>query len=187
MKTLKIFFTLVLASVLSLSYAQSIDIENSTITWNGKKVTGEHSGNIALKSAALEVKGDQIVSGNFVMDMNSITNTDVKSDEYRKKLVDHLKSDDFFGVNTYPTATFTVTEATPFKNGKAQVNGKLTIKKSTEDISFDVVKTSDGYNTTLEVDRSKFDVRYGSKSFFDNLGDKVIYDIFTLDIQLKTK
>ena len=99
----------------------------------------------------------------------------------------HLKSDDFFGVEKFPTATFTVTKAAKFSNGKANVSGNITIKGKTEPVNFVVTKQNNVYKTQLKVDRSKFDVRYGSNSFFDNLGDKAIDNIFILDIQLTAK
>ena len=117
--------------------------------------------------------------------MNTLTNEDLEDEGYNQKLVGHLKSDDFFGVEKYPTSSFEITSATKFSNGKATVSGKLSIKGKTENISFDVVKNGSAYIAKVDVDRSKFDVRYGSDSFFDNLGDKVIDDIFTLDIKLQ--
>ncbi|MCK0180076.1 YceI family protein [Flavobacteriaceae bacterium S0862] len=166
------------------SQSQSVNIENSTINWLGKKIGGQHEGFIQIKSGKLELKNDQIISGNFTIDMTSITNTDLKDEGYNKKLVGHLKSDDFFGVEKYPTATFKITKATKFSNGKASVTGNLTIKDKTESITFDFVKNINHYTAKLEIDRSKFNVRYGSTSFFDSLGDKAINDIFTLDVKL---
>lgn len=99
-------------------------------------------------------------------------------------MVGHLKSDDFFGVEKFPTSTFQISQAGKFKNGKATVTGIITIKGKAENISFDVIKKDNTYSSQVEVDRSKFDVRYNSKSFFNNLGDKAIDDIFILDIKL---
>ncbi len=119
--------------------------------------------------------------------MNSLTNDDLKDAGYNKQLVDHLKSDDFFGVNNHPTATFKITRAGKFNSDKAVVTGLLTIKGKTEKVSFVVNRKENVYSTQLKVDRSKFGVRYGSKSFFNDLGDKAIDDIFTLDIKLTLK
>ena len=119
--------------------------------------------------------------------MTSITNTDLTDEGYNQKLVGHLNSDDFFGVEKYPNAKLEIKKATSFSNGKASVNANLTIKGKTESVLFDVLKTDRGYTAKIDVDRSKFDVRYGSDSFFDNLGDNVIDDIFTLDITLFLK
>ncbi len=161
-----------------------VNTKESTIEWTGSKIGSDHNGFIQLKSGSFDLKKDRIVAGSFVMDMNTITCTDIEDEEYNKKLVGHLKSDDFFGVEKFPTAKFKVLSSTEFKNGKATITGDLTIKGKTESISFDVTKKGKDYTSKIKVDRSKFDVRYGSDSFFDNLGDKVIDDIFILDIKL---
>jgi polyisoprenoid-binding protein YceI len=164
--------------------AQKVNTEKSTINWFGKKIGRQHEGLIKLKSGTLEEKGGKIVSGSFVIDMNSLTNTDLTDSGYNQKLVGHLKSDDFFGVEKFPTSTLSITSATKFSNGKASVTGVLTIKDKTETITFDVVKKENSFFAKIEVDRSKFNVKYGSTSFFDSLGDKAIDDIFVLDINL---
>jgi polyisoprenoid-binding protein YceI len=185
MKTIKILAALFLAGTLSVSAQKSeINISKSVVEWTGKKIGGSHTGAINLKSGNLEFKDDAIVGGTVVMDMNSITNTDLTDEGYNQKLVGHLKSEDFFGVEKFPTASFVVTKSGKFNDGKASVSGKLTIKGKTEEITFDVVKEGAKYSAQIEVDRSKFDVRYGSNSFFDNLGDKAIDDVFTLAITL---
>ncbi|GAB3540587.1 YceI family protein [Pontibacter brevis] len=163
--------------------------ENSEVNWNGKKVGGEHSGSIELQNGELVVANDQVVGGTLVIDMNTITNSDIPAEEDKQKLVGHLKSDDFFGVEKYPTAKFEITNVTPAENAAAgeathNVTGNLTIKDKTEQVSFPaVINVNNGTATAkadVTVDRSKFDVRYGSNSFFDNLGDKAIEDNFTI-------
>lgn len=181
-------FVLALALMVSGSaiYAQTLEVntENSSIEWLGKKIGGKHEGLIQLKSGSFELEGEQITAGNFVVDMTSITNTDLKDEGRNQRLVGHLKSDDFFGVETYPIASFKVVQSTKFKNGKATLTGDITIKGRTERISFDVLKDGMTYTAEVEIDRSKFDVRYGSKSFFNDLGDNAIDDVFTLQIKL---
>jgi polyisoprenoid-binding protein YceI len=179
-----------LALVLTLSsfglfaQPQKINTEKSTINWLGKKIGGQHEGLIKLKNGVLEEKNGKIVSGSFIIDMTSLTNTDLQDEGYNKKLVGHLKSDDFFGVEKFPTATLNITKATKFSNGKASITGKLTIKSKTETITFDIVKNENTYTAKIEIDRSKYDVKYGSTSFFDSLGDKAIDDIFILNTKL---
>lgn len=104
-----------------------------------------------------------------------------------QKLVGHLKSDDFFGVAKFPTAQFVLIKASKFINGKATVSDKLTIKGKTENITFDVFKKANQFLAKVNIDRAKFNVKYGSDSFFDNLGDKVIDDIFVLDMVFAVK
>ncbi|MCT4615048.1 MAG: YceI family protein [Marinifilaceae bacterium] len=166
--------------------AQQIDINKSKVSWIGKKVTGEHSGTINLKSAAIQIKDEQIKSGEFVIDMNSMICTDIKDAAYNKKLIGHLKSDDFFGVVKYSTAKLVIRGAELVKN-KYVIQADLTIKGKTERIEFNAVKTSSGFIALLEIDRTKFNIRYGSGKFFENLGNKMISDIFTLNIELVLK
>ena len=188
MTRVKMIALLLMAGTFAL-FAQKIDVKPSdaVIKWTGNKIGGSHNGEIKIKSGTLELKSGNIVKGSVVIDMNSITCTDIENEGVNKKLVDHLKSDDFFGVEKFPTATFTVTKAAKFSNGKANVSGNITIKGKTEPVNFVVTKQNNVYKTQLKVDRSKFDVRYGSNSFFDNLGDKAIDNIFILDIQLTAK
>lgn len=185
MKTVKILAVLLLAGTLSVTaQRKEVNIRKSTVEWTGKKIGGAHTGEVKIKSAFIILKNNVVAGGKVVMDMTTITNTDLKDEGYNQKLVGHLKSDDFFGVEKYPTASFEFIKSSKFKNGKASVTGKLTIKGKTEVITFDVLQVGTKYSTKIEVDRSKFDVRYGSNSFFDNLGDKAIDNIFTLDITL---
>ena len=186
MKTMNLAIAILTMISGNALFAQELKVnpDKSNVEWIGKKIGSQHNGNIKRKNGSFEIQGDKITAGNFVMDMTSITNSDVKDEGYNKKIVGHLKSDDFFGVEEFPTASLIVTESSKFSNGKATVTGDITIKGKTENISFDVEKTGNEYTAKMDVDRSKFDVRYGSKSFFNNLGDKAIDDIFTLHVKL---
>ena len=167
----------------------NVDVNASTVQWVGKKVTGQHNGSISLKGGRLEMEEGTLTGGLFTIDMASLVCEDLSGDT-KGKLEGHLKSDDFFGVKTYPTATFVITRAVPQGPGKYKVVGNITIKGTTEEIQFPAtIEEKDGtYTATanLVIDRSKFDVRYGSGSFFDNLGDKTIYDDFELSVNLVT-
>lgn len=185
MKRINLVALLLIAIMVSVSAKKTeININKSTINWTGKKIGGSHTGEIKIKEGYFEVKNEVVVGGKVVIDMNSITNKDLKDEGSKQKLIGHLKSNDFFGVEKYPTSNFTITKPSKFVNGKASLNGTLTIKGKTEPTTFVVVKKGALYTTQLKIDRSKFDVRYGSKSFFNNIGDKAIDDIFILDIQI---
>ena len=156
--------------------------DKTEITWLGKKVGGQHSGTITLKSGELKVEGNAIVSGEFVMDMNSIKDTDLTDADSKQKLEGHLKSDDFFAAEKYPEAKLVVSEKASFQDDVAHVKGDLTIKGITNPVEFDVTRNGKTYTTQITVNRAKYNVRYGSDSFFDNLGDKVIYDNFEMGV-----
>lgn len=190
MKTIKFFGLLVLAVSLSTAAfagSQKVDASKSTVKWLGKKVTGEHFGSIAVKEGSLEVANGKVSGGKVVIDMQSLAVEDIKDAGMNGKLVGHLKSDDFFGVATFPTAELVVTKVE--NNGSNHTfSGNLTIKGITNPATFTATSSKDGkstvYKGTLTIDRTKYNVRYGSKSFFDNLGDKAIYDDFSLDFSL---
>lgn len=162
----------------------------SQIIWKGYKVTGEHTGNIELKSGALDYTDGVLTGGQFVIDMSSISCTDLTG-EYADKLVGHLKSADFFGVDKFPTATLNLTQVIPNGVDRYKVTADLTIKETTKPVKFIATVTEkDGKKVAvadIQVDRSEYNVRYGSGSFFDNLGDKTIYDEFDLSVRLVTE
>lgn len=163
---------------------KTVDTGKSKITWKGYKVTGSHEGTINLKKGTLIFDGDRFKGGEFTVDMTSLVSTDL-SGNYKEKLETHLKSDDFFGVEKYPVATLTVRKATPTGKNSYEVTGDLTIKGKTHPVTFDMSIYGSKATAALKIDRSKYDVRYGSGSFFDNLGDKTIYDEFDLVIDLQ--
>lgn len=189
---------LAVAALMNLSFTNpvngekaTLDVNESEIVWRGYKVTGKHHGVVSLKSGDLEMEDGKLTGGNFEIDMTTIEVKDMQG-EYAGKLAGHLKSGDFFGVEKHPTAKFVITQVvsrgTP---GSYKIVGDLTIKETTKSIKFQAnVAEEDGKNVAtanITVDRSDFDVRYGSGSFFDNLGDKTIYDEFELEVRLVTK
>lgn len=159
----------------------------SKVEWVAKKVTGQHNGVVTLKEGAFEYDKGQLTGGSFTIDMTSITVLDLEG-EWKTKLEGHLKSDDFFGVTTYPTASFVIAKVVPQGPGFYKVIGNMTIKGITQEIQFPAtVEEKDGKvigKATLTLDRSKYNVRYGSGSFFDDLGDKTIYDDFDLTVSI---
>jgi len=165
--------------------SKTIKTEESSVTWTGKKVTGQHTGTINIKSGSLEFDNGMLTGGNITIDMNSIVCTDLGEGGARK-LEGHLKSDDFFGVATHPTATLNITGVKEAeKKGSYMITADLTIKEITKSISFNAETNDAEAQAKVVIDRTDFDVKYGSGSFFDNLGDKTIYDDFELIINLK--
>lgn len=168
--------------------AYKVDLSKSKIEWKGKKVTGEHFGSINLKEGSLETSGGKIIGGRFVVDMKSLTCADLTDESYNAKLVGHLKSDDFFSVEKFPVSELKITSVTPKGGSNYEMKGDLTIKGITHEIVFPATVNLSGSGFTAEadivVDRTKYNVRYGSGKFFDNLGDNMIYDNFSLKVKL---
>ena len=163
---------------------KEVNAEKSTVTWKAYKVTGSHTGTVTLQSGALDFDGDKLTGGEFTVDMTSINTTDLEGD-YKNKLDGHLKSADFFGVDTHTTSTMKFTKVEASGKNSYKVTGDLTIKGITKPVTFDVSIYGSKATATLKVDRAAYDVRYGSGSFFDNLGDKTIYDEFDLVVDLE--
>ncbi|RDY58154.1 YceI family protein [Flagellimonas nanhaiensis] len=163
---------------------KAIKTSESKVTWKAYKVTGSHTGTVDLKSGSLEFDGDKLVGGEFEVDMTTIANTDLEG-EYKGKLEGHLKSDDFFSTASNPTSKLVFTKVKASGKNSYQVTGDLTIKGITKPVTFDVSIYGSKATATLKVDRAKYDVRYGSGSFFENLGDKTIYDEFDLVVDLQ--
>jgi len=166
----------------------TVDTKSSKLSWGAKKVTGTHAGDIPLTSGSLVVDGDKLKGGTFVFDVKSLTVTDVKDAEMNGKLTGHLKSPDFFSVEAHPQAKFVITSVTPKGAGAYDVTGKLTIKGITDNVTFPATVKSDAKKVTADakivVDRTKYDIKFRSKNFFENLGDKAIDNDFTLDVSL---
>ena len=165
-----------------------IDSQKSSIEWLAKKVTGQHVGTIKLASGQLETNGKALKSGSFLIDMNTIVCTDLQG-EYNGKLIGHLRSDDFFSVEKNPISKFVITKVTAAGTDRANITGNLTIKGITQAITFPASVKKQGnamvaVAKNVKVDRTKYDIRYGSKSFFASIGDKAIDDEFELSINL---
>jgi polyisoprenoid-binding protein YceI len=162
------------------------DNEKTTLNWLGEKVTGQHTGTIRLQSGWLTMKENKIVSGEFLIDMASL-----KESENNDHLEGHLKSPDFFDVAKFPTAKLVLKSSDSFDKGSALVKADLTIKGVTNPVEFKAVtqKKDDGnwFFANIAIDRTKWNIKYGSGSFFDNLGDKTIYDEFNLKVALLVK
>ncbi|APZ46411.1 polyisoprenoid-binding protein [Polaribacter reichenbachii] len=177
--------------VVNVSELNNVDTEASVLTWKGTKPGGAHDGTVALKSGGLLLEDGALKGGEFVVDLTTITNSDMKGSGGAAKLEGHLKNADFFDVEVYSTSTFVITNVEP-KEGKLHVTGNLQIKDVTKSITIPATVTTEGGVTTFKsetfnVNRADFNVKYGSKSFFDNLKDKFIDDMMELSFEVKTK
>ncbi|MET3126601.1 polyisoprenoid-binding protein YceI [Arcicella rosea] len=193
--------TLILTSVLALAIGAkandknkgndtvyTVDSQSSKLVWTGKKVTGEHTGNISLSTGSLVTANNKLKSGTFEIDLTSLTVTDLTDKDYNAKLVGHLKADDFFSVEKFPKAKFVTTSVVSKGGENYEISGKLTIKGITNEVKFPATVKVEKNKTTAQakilVDRTKYDIKFRSKNFFENLGDKAIDNDFELAVNL---
>lgn len=166
----------------------------STLEWKGFKPTGTHNGTIEIETGTLTMEDGDITSGTFMIDMNSVKVLDLEGDQ-KESLEKHLmgtvegKEGDFFNVNEYPNAAFEVTGSEKMDNGKYMLSGNLNMKGKKNNISIPVTITENGDKVNISsdaftIDRTKWDINYGSKSVFDNLGDNFINDEMELKINV---
>lgn len=178
--TIGCFFTLQSFTV----EKEDVKIKDSALTWVGSKVTGSHEGTILLKSGYLTLDNNNLVGGEFVIDMTTIVCTDL-SGKGKASIEGHLKSDDFFSVDKFPTASLTILDVKKKGLGQYQVNANITIKGMTQEIMFDAEIKEKTAKAKLVIDRTEFGIIYKSGNFFEELADKAIYDEFKLSIELK--
>ena len=183
-KSIALALVVVLSTLSVTAQTKKVDAAKSTINWTGKKVTGQHEGTINIKDGALVFKGKKLVGGTFNVDMNSIVVTDLKAGQGKEKLEGHLKADDFFGTDKFATASLVFKKIAAKTSKIYTVTADLTIKGITNPITFDITVKGNTATTTLKVDRTKYDIKYGSGSFFSDLGDKTINDEFELKVNL---
>jgi len=182
-----ITITLTLTSI-AFSYSQSLTANKtqSVIRWYGEELTGKtHFGNLSFKEGQIELQDGLIIGGNFVVNMISLSVEDL-SGGAKARLEGHLRSDDFFSVDKYPEATLKITQKAKFEEDVQKLYGELTIKGIKHAVEFTIIlgdkKTA---IANLTFDRSKYNVRFRSGSFFENLGDKLILDDIRMEVSLK--
>ncbi len=164
----------------------TVDVNKSMLTWKGYKPTGSHHGTIALQSGNLIMEEGKVTGGFFTVNMATINDADGS-----KKLEGHLKSKDFFEIEVYPTATFQITKSEN-KEGKTYITGNITIKNVTKEITFiatisETEETVTLTSETFHINRATFNIKYKSKSFFNNLKEKFINNVFDLQVTIVAK
>ena len=193
-RTAAIFIT-VFVSILTAADTLQVDLVNSQIKWIGRKVTGEHSGTLNLSEGWVEMEKNIVSGGQLVFDMASISNTDIESPEWKQKLEDHLKSEDFFHTDSFPHAILEIKgrQSLIIENSKKsdQILADLTIRGITHEIKLplDLTQSQNNFNAegSVDIDRTLYNIQYKSGKFFDDLGDKLIYDNFTVQFTVQIK
>ena len=192
-KTFLIFTALIFMSIINQSFVindkNQLILNNnvSSIEWIGKKVTGQHNGTISLKEGVLDIEKGNLKSGKITINMESITCSDLEGD-WSQKLVGHLNSADFFDVKNHKTAILEIKEVKNIENNKFNVSGDLTIKGISKEINFPAtIEIKDGKLAAfaeINIDRTLYNIKYGSGKFFEGLGDKMIDDLFTVKFKI---
>ena len=185
MKKVSLILTALVLSIASFAAPKAVKLNTSTssIAWFAEKVTGKHNGTVGISAGALNVNGNKLVGGNFTIDLKTIKALDITDPGYNQKFIGHITSGDFFEVEKFPSASFVST-----KIAGSQVTGNLTIKGITKSISFPAEISVKGgkvaAKATITIDRTDYNIQYGSKKFFDSIGDKAIMDDFKLVVSL---
>lgn len=190
---MKLITTLILAFGTFLATQEdvapvTVNKTESTITWKAAKVTGEHWGYVPISDAQLDFAAGKITGGSFEMDMTNLTVEDLTDPKSKGNLTNHLKSDDFFSVEKFNKSTFKITDAKSSNGTDYTISGDLTIKGITQPVSFPAKASVSGNKLTatgaITFDRTKFEIKFRSGSYFENLADKMIYDEVKLDVKL---
>ena len=166
--------------------------DSSQVLWECEWLGGaKHDGSVQLVSGSIDISETSDVNGKFIVDLNSMKCFDLKNEFTNKKLIGHLKSDDFFDVANYPNAVLELVSGKNISGNEFKFNGNLTIKGRTHPVTFKgtVVENNSSYDADLKLifDRSKYDVRYRSASLFSDLGDRIIADDVKLTVKAKFK
>ena len=160
----------------------------SSIGWTGKKVTGAHYGTISINDGSLLLRDNKLSGGSFVIDTTSIKILDITDPDTNAQFAGHLFSEDFFATESFPEASFTLTNSGYISSSNYLLTGNLTIKGITHPVEFPatVLVTANEINASgkITVDRTKYDMKFRSGNFFTNLGDTLIYNEFELDVKL---
>jgi polyisoprenoid-binding protein YceI len=190
---MKLITTLILSVATAFTLTENpapatVNKAESQVRWEASKVTGTHWGYVPIKNAELDVKGGKIAGGSFDMDMANLTVEDLTDPKSKGNLTNHLKSDDFFSVEKFNTSTFKITSAKTTNGTDYTIAGTLTIKGISQPVSFPAKASVAGGKMTatgqITFDRTKFEIKYRSGSYFEDLADKMIYDEVKLDVKL---
>lgn len=184
LKTIALALIVVAGTFTATAQNKKINVEKSKITWVGKKVTGQHDGTINFSSGTLVFDGKKLKGGSFEVDMNSITVKDLEAGKGKEKLEGHLKADDFFGVDKYPSSTLEFKTIASKGGDVYTVTADLTIKGNTLPVTFDLAIGQGTARTSFKVNRTKYGIEYKSSSIFSGIGDAAINDDFELTVSL---
>ena len=199
MKT-KHFFYIAVTFFLSTSFVSAqikttnykVDINKSHVKWIGSKPGGQHHGTVQISEGNIGLENGILKNGTFSVDLKTIKDLDLEDETWNNKLVDHLKSEDFFHVEKYPEATFKLTKASKTANSNFTLTGDLTIKGITIPITFNATINHENgvikaVSDEIVLDRVKWNIKTMSKSVFSDLKDKYIDDEIRIVVELEAE
>lgn len=160
---------------MAVASTKELDLDSSALKWEGHKLTEKHFGVIKFKSGQVKLNAaNEMIGGMFEVDMNTIDVQDMEAGEWRTKLINHLKNEDFFNVTKFPTSKLVIKSVSK-KEGKLTYTADLTILETTKSVEF-TASANDGMVTidTFEINRTDWNIKYNSKSFFTDLVDKYV-------------
>ena len=189
-KQILISLFIIISNNLYCQVKKSISLSESSVNWIGEKITGgQHDGTVNLLNGNFIFKNNILIGGEFTIDMNTITCLDIENPKYANKLVAHLKDEDFFATNKFPTSSFVISNVV-YDGQSYMITGDITIRGLSQEITFSTDFHNDEKkfiaDATIAIDRTKHDVKHRSKYFFDDLGDRIINDEFIIKVHLET-
>lgn len=197
MKISKIFLLLIFVAACYSNAAAidtlKLDTERSFIKWKSGTAVKEYTGTLHFNGGMAITYGSRLSAGSFVVNMESIAVEGIEDPAEKQKILDIIKSNDMFDVDNHKDATFIIKSSDPiYSKGDTRFNnrisGKMTIKGISETIAMPgLLLLTDSLNTfkgSVSIDRTKFDMKYKSGSFFEDLGDELIKDNISLDIEV---
>jgi len=170
----------------------TIDTNNSTVEWTAYKtlVDGYEDNGTFPVTGIVTVSENGSIAATTTLDIANLNVTSVSGPGGTDRLANHLRSEDFFAAEQYPTATLTTTNirSSATSSSTYDVTADLTMKGVTNEISFPAdISMEDGsisVRADTEIDRSRWNIRYGSQSFFNDLGDNVIGDMVDISVDV---
>ena len=175
----------------------AVDPGESRVKWTGRSLTSEHSGTLNVSRGEIAIQDGSVSRGEITLDMTSIQNTDIEDSSMQALLTNHLKSDDFFDVIHFPEARLLITSAetlpdAPESSPNYRIHGELTLKGETREIDFpaQIGLSTEGAiiaRADFDIDRTHWNVIYGSGKFYEKLGKHLVSDLISLDIKIAAR
>jgi rhodanese-related sulfurtransferase len=171
----------------------NVDPNRSAVRWIGRNLLNQHNGTVGIASASLAIDQERLVGGNAVMDMESIHCEDIEDPSLASMLISHLRTDDFFLVDSFPTAEFNLESAEPIPDAtpgspNANLVGSFTLRGQTQPLQFPATlglnEEAIALQAHFDIDRVLWGSKYGSGRIYESLGKHIVNDRISISFQL---